>query len=159
MTGGLRLVRPNDRPSVMYAYHEVGKAPRGVRLAASLRRMLDAATDPDRADALAVDPVDVAAIRAALRARATWRERQTALLSLARWHADWTATSTGRNEHAAMRTYIAPCCSADLWAEIVADLTTANDRDFNCEAREAATANLYYNLALALGGSTGPGAA
>jgi hypothetical protein len=131
------------------------------RLVMGLRLMLDAATDPTRRDALAVDPGDVADIRAALAPRATFRTREGALLALAKLATDWTATEQGRDEMRRLLAYIAPALDLEsyLWAEIVGDLDISNDEQFNIDARGAAEANLFCNLAAALGAPTGPGAA
>lgn len=129
------------------------------RLVMGLRLMLDAATDPTRPDALAVDPGDVADIRAALAPRAAFRAREGALLALAKLATDWTATEQGRDEVRRLLTFIAPTCGPDLWAEIVGDLDISNDEQFNLDARSAAEANLFANLAAALGAPNGPGAA
>lgn len=138
----------------------IGREPHlgDARLAAGLREMLDRATHPFWRDALAVDAEDVAAIRGGLQARPKRARREQALLALAKWHEDWTGTEQGRTEMRTFLAYIAPACTEALWAEICGDLATANDEQYNVEARAAAEQNLFVNLAAALDGP-GPEAA
>lgn len=126
-------------------------------LALGLQRMLANATG---ANALSIDPNDVADIHLALAEHATYLVRRDALLALARWDTDWRSTPQGRVEMRAFLAFIAPACTETLWRNVVAELEIADDALLTQCDRERADHNLHALLAQALAPvPDGPGAA
>lgn len=124
-----------------------------------LQRMLANATDDNDRGSLVVDPEDVADIHAGLAEHATFIQRRDALLALARRNTDWCGTPQGAVEVTAFLAFIAPACTRELWAEIVAELDMADDPLAADYDRAAAEHNLFVALDEALTATPGPGAA